>query len=113
MHTSDVTLPEEEGWDHILSLEGLVDDTRYAILDASTHLGKRVLLVKGDFFEVANKKAQKYTALEWASADGVHYDGDGSMHDEYLKDLMEKGKAEITTDWKKCEDFLRSENGVV
>jgi len=97
-------LPVEERWTHIHSAKTLIQDAEYAILDESTHLGARVLLIKGDLFDV-DTSGIPYTALRY-STKGLHYDGDGTMTSTHLSELLERSEAELTTTWRDCEAFL-------
>lgn len=109
MNAADVTLPEEDDWDHVLSLDLLVSRADYGVLDMSKPLGKFVLLVEMDHPK-SSEETVRYTALQWTPQDGVHYDGDGMMTADHLAALVSGEDAVVTRDWSECERFLTPNN---
>ena len=101
MRYDERTLPERSGWDHVLTVDDLVEWARFAAL--VTHGGRRILLCHAE--DVA-KGTWHYVALEWHEGDGLHYDGDGSIGKTFLQHQIEVGKAEVTTEWGACEAFV-------
>ena len=96
------TLPEERKWDSIITSDDMIEAAEYAILGGPSEI-RQVSLVWGRKEDTVHGPV-----LSYRQGDGLHYDGDHSIHAKFLSELVEDGQCDITTNWAECELYLTS-----